>query len=79
MKPFAQMSFVFRGTRSDIESGFPGYLPEQPSMVRLFRMHVSIHMFSFIFISFKTMDLVYYTHHADFFPFCLSVFMQLDQ
>ncbi|GMN24100.1 hypothetical protein TIFTF001_000412 [Ficus carica] len=26
------MSFVFRGTRSDIESGFPGYIPEQPSM-----------------------------------------------
>lgn len=32
MKPFAQMSFVFRGTRSDIESGFPGYIPEQHSM-----------------------------------------------
>lgn len=32
MKPFAQMSFIFRGTRSDIESGFPGYIPEQPSM-----------------------------------------------
>ncbi|KAI3866569.1 hypothetical protein MKW92_052010 [Papaver armeniacum] len=29
------MSFVFRGTRSgDIESGFPGYIPDQPSQVR---------------------------------------------
>ncbi|XP_024028089.1 E3 ubiquitin-protein ligase SDIR1 isoform X2 [Morus notabilis] len=31
------MSFVFRGTRADIESGFPGYVPEQPSM----RMHTA--------------------------------------
>ncbi|XP_062084997.1 E3 ubiquitin-protein ligase SDIR1-like isoform X1 [Humulus lupulus] len=26
------MSFVFRGTRADIESGFPGFVPEQPSV-----------------------------------------------
>ncbi|PON75587.1 43kDa postsynaptic protein [Parasponia andersonii] len=26
------MSFVFRGTRADIETGFPGYIPEQPSV-----------------------------------------------
>ncbi|CAN6556664.1 unnamed protein product [Malus baccata var. baccata] len=26
------MSFVFRGTRADIESGFPGHIPERPAM-----------------------------------------------
>ncbi|KAG2730324.1 hypothetical protein I3843_01G280900 [Carya illinoinensis] len=26
------MSFVFRGTRGDIESGFPGYIPERRAM-----------------------------------------------
>ncbi|KAL5569053.1 hypothetical protein UlMin_025628 [Ulmus minor] len=26
------MSFVFRGTRADIESGFPGFIPERRSM-----------------------------------------------
>ncbi|XP_015873977.1 E3 ubiquitin-protein ligase SDIR1 isoform X7 [Ziziphus jujuba] len=26
------MSFVFRGTRGDIESGFPGFIPEQPAV-----------------------------------------------
>nr|XP_023899094.1 E3 ubiquitin-protein ligase SDIR1-like isoform X4 [Quercus suber] len=29
------MSFVFRGSRADIESGFPGFAPEPPAM----RMH----------------------------------------
>ncbi|OMO96798.1 Zinc finger, RING-type [Corchorus olitorius] len=29
------MSFVFRGTRSDLESGFPGYIPER----RVMRVH----------------------------------------
>lgn len=33
----AAMSFVFRGTRSDIESGFPGYIPERPAV----RMHAA--------------------------------------
>ncbi|KAJ0083914.1 hypothetical protein Patl1_31301 [Pistacia atlantica] len=26
------MSFVFRGTRGDIESGFPGFIPERPAV-----------------------------------------------
>ncbi|KAK4741756.1 hypothetical protein SAY87_025344 [Trapa incisa] len=26
------MSFEFRGTRADIETGFPGYIPERPSV-----------------------------------------------
>lgn len=27
------MSFVLRGTRADIESGFPGYIPERHALV----------------------------------------------
>lgn len=30
------MSFVFRGTRGDIESGFPGFIPERRAMVCFF-------------------------------------------
>ena len=29
------MSFVFRGTRGDIETGFPGFIPERRAMVCL--------------------------------------------
>lgn len=32
---FPIMSFVFRGTRGDIESGFPGFIAEQPAVVSL--------------------------------------------
>ena len=27
------MSFVFRGTRADIENGFPGFMPERRALV----------------------------------------------
>lgn len=27
------MSFVFRGSRGDIETGFPGFIPERRSVV----------------------------------------------
>lgn len=27
------MSFVFRGTRADIENGFPGFIPERRALV----------------------------------------------
>lgn len=27
------MSFVFRGTRTDIETGFPGFIPERRAVV----------------------------------------------
>ncbi|XP_072997501.1 E3 ubiquitin-protein ligase SDIR1-like isoform X2 [Typha latifolia] len=32
MVPFVTMSFVFRGSRADIESGFPGFIPERRTM-----------------------------------------------
>lgn len=31
-----KMSFVFRGSRGDLESGFSGFLPERRAMVSFF-------------------------------------------
>lgn len=39
---FATMSFVFRGSRGDIESGFSEYVPERTLMVCLVRVNVSL-------------------------------------
>jgi hypothetical protein len=33
LKALATMSFVFRGSRGDIESGFSGFIPERPAVV----------------------------------------------
>lgn len=36
------MSFVFRGARGDIESGFSGFIPERPAVV--FCLTISVHL-----------------------------------
>jgi hypothetical protein len=42
-----RMSFVFRGTRSDIENGFPSFVPERRTLVILLLMFTPF----FIFVS----------------------------
>ena len=71
------MSFVFRGTRGDIESGFPGFIPERPAVVcscllLYFGTLNAVTMSDYGMVAWLTIVLI-------FLPLPISVFMQSDQ
>jgi hypothetical protein len=51
------MSFVFRGSRADLESGFPGFIPEPPAVVCL---HVTgSAFFTYFFVPVSQLDYMF--------------------
>lgn len=60
------MSFVFRGTRADVEGGFPGFMPERRALVCTFCINGLHKYFSvadtydhlFLFVSIRNKSII---------------------
>lgn len=68
------MSFVFRGSRADLESGFPGFIPEPPAVVCPHITGCMSAFFAYFFLPVSQLDYIFGFCYFELVTMLISLF-----